>query len=309
MLASLYITDSGALEAMISKQMAISLFSSEPNIIKGFFELGDGYCIGTHNHEYVQELLDSDIAYFRAAANCENLLDCQIVKMPGLESLAAGCVVQGLLPQKGVGSNGWLQSIEDKLLEMNCEHARFYQQYPDDELAHNFKRHGYRKVEEVALLHTFSNDIIAEKDNGEVSLRAVRSERDWSLKLLLHQVTSEYPDGHSSPAQTWLEMERRKCEAGYMQPFLIYYQDQVCGSVNLALSERLGRLKNLVVHPLWRRKGIGVQAARIIARQAWELGKAAAGCFAIDDAPSLTLYQSAGYLPVTKQFEWFKTLS
>jgi hypothetical protein len=77
---------------MISKPMAISLFSSEPNIIKGFFELGDGYCIGTHNHEYVQELLDSDIAYFRAAANCENLLDCQIVKMPGLESHAAGWV-------------------------------------------------------------------------------------------------------------------------------------------------------------------------------------------------------------------------
>lgn len=93
-----------------------------------------------------------------------------------------------------------------------------------------------------------------------------------------------------------------------MEPLLIYYQDQVCGSVNLALSDRLGRLKNLVIHPRWRRRGIGVEAARLIACLARDRGKVAAGCFAINDEPSLDLYKSAGYVPVTSQIEWFKTL-
>lgn len=257
----------------------------------------------------VRELLDSDAAYFRAAANCEFLAGCQVVSMPGLESLAVGCLVQSLPPALDLHSPVWLKTLEDRIICLGSKKARFYQQCPDQELERLFLEHGYRRADEVALLNIFESTSNSENESAEVTLRAVRSDNDWAIKLSLHRETTEGPDGHWSPAEQWLDMERRKCAAGYMHPFLICCGSDVCGSVNLALGERLGRLKNLIVHPGWRRKGIAVQAARLLARLAQEHGMAAAGCFAIDHGPSLVVYQIAGYVPVTRQIEWCKVLT
>ena len=144
--------------------------------------------------------------------------------------------------------------------------------------------------------------------SGRVHLRTVRSERDWSLKLSLHRDVRRGPDGHSVDADQWVQMERLKCEAGYMEAYLIHLDDQPCGAVNFSPSARLGRLKNLVVHPHWRRRGIGVEAAREIIRLASQRGLAAAGVFALEHGPSLKLYRDAGYLPVVRQVEWYRRL-
>ena len=257
----------------------------------------------------VRELLESDAAYFCAAARCEALPDCQLVRMPGLESLAAGCVVQKITRRNWDDHSCWLHAVEARLRESGCGHARFYQQYADRGLEQNFLQGGYRPVVEIALLNKYGLCGKEGNEVGDIRLRPVRSETEWTLKLSLHRDTEKGPDGHLSQADSWLDMERRKCEAGYMEPFLIYCQDEPCGSVNLSLSGRLGRLKNLVIHPRWRRQGIGVEAARLIACLSQDHGKVAAGCFAIDDAPSLALYQNAGYVPVSKQIEWFKALT
>jgi GNAT superfamily N-acetyltransferase len=260
------------------------------------------------HHQLARELLDSDAEYFRAAANCELIAGCQVVHMPGLESLAAGCLVQNLTPALSLDFPFWLKNLEDRLLSLSSSHARFYQQYPDQRLEQCFLEHGYRRAEEIALLNVFETTSNHANESAEVTMHAVSSDQDWRIKLELHQETAEDPDGHLSPAAQWLDMERRKCAAGYMQAFLIYCGGDVCGSVNLSLGDQLGRLKNLVVHPGWRRKGIGAQAARLIAHLAQDYGMAAAGCFAINYGPSLALYQMAGYVPVTRQIEWYRDL-
>jgi ribosomal protein S18 acetylase RimI-like enzyme len=295
--------------SMNLKTIPVSVVFTTPSGTTEFFQLGESLSSAPVDRWLVRELLASDAAYFRAAACCKPLPGCQLVRMSGLESLAAGCVLQKITYQTCGGSTPWLQATEANLLDLGCTHARFYQQYPDEKLEQSFTQHGYRPVVEIALLNTFDTSTEDKNVTGEVELHPVHSEKHWSLKLSLHRDTPEDPDGHSSPALDWLDMERRKCEAGYMEPFLIYFQGQPCGAVNLAISERLGRLKNLVIHPEWRRRGIGEEAARLITGLAQHRGKAAAGCFAINDEPSLALYQSAGYVPVTRQIEWYKKLS
>ncbi|MCZ6831580.1 MAG: hypothetical protein O7F73_18705, partial [Gammaproteobacteria bacterium] len=166
----------------------------------GFFCLEEGVSPEARYHGLARELLESDAAYFCAAAHCETLPGCQLVHMLGLESLAAGCVVQRITCQNHGSFSFWLQAVEARLLDLDCTHARFYQQYPDNMLEQSFTQHGYRPVVEIALLNTFDTTIEAENETKEIQLRPVRSERDWSLKLSLHRDTPQDPDGHSSTA-------------------------------------------------------------------------------------------------------------
>jgi ribosomal protein S18 acetylase RimI-like enzyme len=268
----------------------------------------DGCKVLMAGEELILELFLSDANYFRTCARMERSMGCEIVQMRGLESLAAGCLVQGL-EHRSCDSHATLVALENRLQELGCTRARFYQQFPDPGLEAQFSLLGYRRVEEIALLNTSFDGAALTREEGEVTLVAVNSEVDWSKKLLLHDAVKEDPDGHASAAKDWVEMERYKSDAGYMQPYLIYCQGEVSGAVNLSLSQNLGRLKNLVIHPDWRRRGVGVKAARLIAGLARHHGKSAAGCFAIDNEPSLNLYKSAGYVPVSRQIEWLKVFS
>ena len=258
--------------------------------------------------ELLEELLESDAAYFRAAAQCENVEGFRISHMPGLESLAAACVVHRISKHDNCDQPQWLQAVEQRILALACRHGRFYQQHTDAELENQLRDNGYRPVREIALLNTYDNPGFHEKNDDSIQLRPVRTERDWSLKLSLHQEIPKGPDGHISRAETWLQMERMKCAAGYMEPFLIFSEDTACGAVNYAPGSRIGRLKNIVIHPRWQRKNIGAHAARLIANIAKDRGMAAAGCFALEDGRALNMYRKAGYAPATVQTEWYKLL-
>ena len=260
------------------------------------------------NPELIEELLESDAAYFRAAAECEELLGFRISHMPGLESLAAACVVHKIANTDDGARAKWIPALENRISGLGYEHARFYQQYPDAEMEKQFRQSGYRPAEEIALLNTFRKLPPAGSGAATAELRPVRSEQDWSLKLALHREIPQGPDGHLSGAETWVRMERRKCAAGYMEPFLIVQGGEVCGAVNFAPGSRIGRLKNIVIHPRWQRKGMGVQAASLIARLAKDRGKKVAGCFAMSQGHAVKMYRKAGYFPVARQTEWYKNL-
>ena len=258
--------------------------------------------------DLLEDLLESDVAYFRAAAACEDVLGLRISYMPGLESLAAACVVHQISAPPGDKLPQWLQVLEHRISILGFGHARFYQQRPDAQLEKQFRKNGYRPAQEIALLNTFEDKSLTGDGDTKVRLQPVLTEGDWSLKLKLHQAISHDPDGHVSLAETWLQMEQQKCDAGYMEPYLIFREEVVCGAVNYAPGGRIGRLKNIVVHPRWRHKGIAVQAARIIAHMAKERDMVAAGCFAMEDGPAINMYRNAGYFPVTCQTEWYKCL-
>ena len=258
--------------------------------------------------ELLQELLDSDVAYFHAAAKCEDLSGYRISRMPGLESLPAACVAHPIPGYTGTAGTGWLGLLEKRLSETGCGHARIYQQVPDDSLAKHFLQNGCRAAEEIALLSPHEGQEHGETDTSGVRLRPVNSDADWSLKISVHRDIPQGPDGHASQAEKWVQMERLKCEAGYMEPFLIMAGQHTCGAVNFAPGFRIGRLKNIVISPGWRRKGVGERAASLIIMMARGRGFEVAGCFAMKSGRALNMYRKAGYFPAAQQTEWFKKL-
>ena len=75
--------------------------------------------------ELLEELLESDVAYFRAAAAYEDVLGLRISYMPGLESLAAACVVHQISTPPGDKFPQRLQVLEDRISILGFGHARF----------------------------------------------------------------------------------------------------------------------------------------------------------------------------------------
>ncbi len=255
----------------------------------------------------LEDLLVSDLDYFCAAARSERLPCCTLYRMPGLESLAAGCVVHDIDVGLAAQDSNWLHKIETYLRNCGYKHARFYQQQRAPNLIKQFLEGDYRRVHEVALIAEVETKRQS-SDMLDIELRPVVTDEDWAKKLELHHDVAEDPDGHSSQAEKWVDMERQKCAAGYMAAFFICANNDICGTVNLSLTTRIARLKYLVVHPLWRRKGIGICAAAQFVHLAKIHGRPAAGCFALSNVAALQMYKRAGYIPIGEQIEWFKVL-
>jgi ribosomal protein S18 acetylase RimI-like enzyme len=67
-------------------------------------------------------------------------------------------------------------------------------------------------------------------------------------------------------------------------------------------------MKNIVVDPAYRRRGIGTAVASAFGTLAAAMGCEAAGCFGIKDETGARIYRRAGYRVVTRQTEWIKPL-
>jgi len=254
----------------------------------------------------INELFESDTLYFEAGAVCVEVDGAIIANMPGLENLAAGCVVQRIDMQiVSTDPEAWLDNIELHLKKLAIHRARIYIQSHNDIVSTALRNRGYRPVDEVALLlHTNSRHI----QDKSVTLRPILDQEGWDERLSVYRCIERGPDGHVSPPEQWIEMEITKCNTGYMLPYLIYKNEDVCGAVNLAVHQHLVRLKNMVIHPDFRRKNCGASAAGLFSDLAKQYGKFAAGCYAIENQASLPMYKKAGYLPVGKQTEWLKEI-
>lgn len=256
---------------------------------------------------WLDDLFSSEYSYFETGAQLEELNGATLVWMPGLESLAAGCVLQRLQEDSiGAEAEQWLKTVQQRLQTLGVYRARIYQRYADPHLEQALNQHGYQANQEVALLASAYNHAL--ESATSVQLRAVTTEADWLKKLALQKKLSQGPDGHTSPAQLWLKMERIKADLGYMKPYLAIKEGQVCGAVCAAPSDNILRLKNLVVAPEYRRQGVGREIALYLRTLAYQQQFEAVACFAIQSAPSLMMYQQAGYMAVSQQTEWVKAL-
>jgi predicted GNAT family acetyltransferase len=93
-----------------------------------------------------------------------------------------------------------------------------------------------------------------------------------------------------------------------MQPYLVRRQGDVVAAACAAASGPLLRLKNVVVDPAHRRRGVATALAVRFAGLAAELGFSATGCFAIEGEVAMGIYVRAGYREATSQVEWMLEL-
>lgn len=248
-----------------------------------------------------ETLLESDSRYFEMAADIELASGATIAHMPGLIHIAAGCVVHRLRRQwDPYTAAAGVEAIEGRLAELGCLRPRFYLTNPLPQLEHALEARGYRPRGELGMI---TRDLSPTK-REDVRLRLVADEKDWDHKLRLHADCPLTPDGYATPPHDWVAMERRKCELAGMKPFLIQALGRICGAVNAIDMGELWRLKNLVIHPEFRQRGVAAAAVRALAHEARMAGGQALGSFALADGMGWRTYLRAGLTVITRQVEW-----
>jgi ribosomal protein S18 acetylase RimI-like enzyme len=260
-----------------------------------------------HADELARELVASDCRYFEAGARIHALGPGEIARLPGFETIAAGCVVQRLRPERLhlAGVPSWIAQVEDRLRALGAALSRWYVVGDAADLSRALAAAGYARRTELGFL------LDAQASRSAVpglSLRAVETDRHWAAKLRLHRRAAMGPDGHETPPRLWVDLERRKAATGYMRPYLVELEGAVCGAVSASRQGPLLRMKNIVIDPAFRRRGLATAVARGFGSLAAAAGCAAAGCFGVDGDAGARVYRRAGYRVVTEQIEWIKPL-
>ncbi len=253
--------------------------------------------------EWARDLLESDRRYFEADAEIIPIPGAVIARLTGAETLGAGCVVLRIdAGRVAADADPWLSDVEVRLRQLGARRARLYLEAPQNSLDSALRRRGYRSRTEYGLARPAGS---AGEDLG-VELVPAEDEAGWSSRLDLMRRIEHFPDGHAGEAEAWIAMERRKHRSGYLRPYLIQAGGNVVGAVAAAACGSILRMKNLVVDPAHRRRGIASATAVVFADLAARQGFAAAGCFALEGEPGVVLYPRAGYREVARQTEWVR---
>lgn len=254
-------------------------------------------------HAWARDLLESDRRYFEADAELLHLPGAVIVALRGAETLAAGCVVQRIdAAQAAPDAEAWLMDVERRLRALGSPRARLYLDAPHAPLERALRRRGYRPRVEFGFVRPADGGA----DGSDIELLPAEDESGWVTRRVLMGREGRAPDGHSIDPELWVAMERRKHRTGYMRPYLIRRGGEIVGAVCTAPCGSLLRMKNLVVDPAHRRRGVATATAVRFARLAKEGGFTATGCFALEGEPGLAVYPRAGYSPSARQTEWVR---
>lgn len=278
-------------------------------------------------------LLDSDRRYFELGADTVAIDGAVLCRMTGLESLAGAVVVQRVDDGAIADPERWVAEVDCRLRDAGVGLARVYladRSHHPTPLESALASAGYRPRVEIGYLATVSELAThlpartcsgvtgtgvgagagARPETGPaVALRAVASDDAWEEKHKLHAGSAVASDGHESPAADWVELERRKCETGGMEAFLIEVESEVCGAVaTLPIPGQVLRAKNVFVHPDRRRLGLASETIRVLARRARKEGFAATGIFGVEGNAGNAVYVGLGMTPVVRQVEWARNL-
>ena len=250
-------------------------------------------------------LLRTDAEYFAAAAEELRFTGGRLLRMRGLEQVPAGCiaVADKVTP-------AFLAQASELASASGASLLRFYTPLGDAtsegqlldagldcSVEHGFAIAAGQETKDFLSIGTVAAEV-----------RPVRGDGDWRRKLELAASLEQLPDGKQATAAAWTELERRKCEAGYMEAYLIELDDQACGAFAMAPRGGLLRLKNLVVHPDYRGRGLARAAVRHAVGHAGENGFEWVGAFAIAGGTGQRLYERCGFAAITSQVEWSRPL-
>lgn len=260
-----------------------------------------------------RHLLRSEEKYFEIGAVGETLDGGRLGWMPGLCDVPAACVVH--VRRSPARPHDWLHEVEGRLRELGVPTSRIYTRNGEDDLARALVRSGYTARRELGFVAADTPPRTKAPSEGggvrspgaSVVLERVEGATGWRRKLELHRTVQVGPDGHRVPPNRWVELERRKSRSRVFRPFLIRRDREVCGAVSTLEVDSLLRMKNLVVHPALRRRGVGRSVVALLHDTASDRGLAL-GCFAIAGGPGERLYRAAGLRPVTSVIEWRRPL-
>lgn len=241
-----------------------------------------------------EAVLDSDRAYFAAGAESIALPGGAIFHMPDFPDItAAGC--GHLLDNAGSerDAEGWITRLVEGFASLGRDYARVYLSRPSPRLASALIARGFVANRETAFaaapLGGFSPP-----STSAFALHRITTESDWADKLALHLRAKTSPDGKSGQPADWTAFERRKTEAGYMQPFLILRDGRPVATFSIAVLRDMLRVKNVVVDPGFRNQGAASAAIGFCCALAEEVKLQSIGLLALTGGAGERLYTSRG---------------
>ncbi|HEX8771576.1 MAG TPA: GNAT family N-acetyltransferase [Acidimicrobiales bacterium] len=250
-------------------------------------------------------LIESDRRYFELGADVVAIEGAVVACMPGLETLAGACVVHRVESARIIADpDEWVGATIDHLRGIGCSVARIYLVAPDARFDEALAGAGFVKRLEIGYAAVGA----VTTGRTDVVLRPVDGELGWEVKRKLHAGSETAADGHDSPSDDWVELERRKCATGGMAAFLVEADGDVCGAVATLELPAMIRAKNLFVHPGRRREGIAAGAMGALSHEAAARGKEAVGIFGVPGNLGDAVYRRLGMKPVVSQFEWSRSL-
>lgn len=244
-------------------------------------------------------LIASDIRYFELGARIDSIAGVRLAWMPGLAGMPAGCVV--------LDADGWatrtdaaaaLDAVEEGVASVGGCRVRLYFERETPAMAETLQGRGYRSRDETGLL------LLRRAPGADrVSLQQVEDAAGWALKRALHVECPDFPDGHDTTPERWVELEHRKSQTGGMVPWLIRVDDVVAGTACTIEQEDLLRLKNIVIHRALRRRGIASAAVAAFGMMGERSGRTL-GFFGVSGTPGERVYRRCGMTPVVRWVEW-----
>jgi ribosomal protein S18 acetylase RimI-like enzyme len=247
--------------------------------------------------------LETDRSYFEMGARLKPLPGAVLAWMPGLTECAAGAVIHRVdTAIVGPLAGSWVSAAESAFRSAGATLARIYLDAPDPQVADLLDNAGYQRREELLFGHDLP------PPSPGLRLHPVRSEADWQRKRRFHEMVEESPDGHPNRACDWVALERCKCRHG-MQAYWAEVDGEVAGMIGLIRGDGIARLKNLVVHPAYRRQSVGIAImahAAVISRAE---GLPCQCVLAVSGEAGEQLYRAAGMKVIGSQFEWSKPLA
>lgn len=252
---------------------------------------------------WLEQLIESDRLYFEWGARRDVIEHATIAWMPEFRHLAGAAVVHRVRAGDVSQPSKWIAAVESALGDRGIALGRIYLDHESVALEATLEAAGWARRREIAVLAGIVGSRSALRN-----VRLVRiDDEQWDEKTRLHRECGEMPDGYDPDGDAYVEMERCREAAGPLRFYLAETRDHVVGTVGLALIGGLLRLKNLLVRPADRARGLGHAIVEEALAIASEVRAERAGCFAIEGR-ARSLYEDCGFRSIGCQIEWSKPL-
>lgn len=247
--------------------------------------------------------LETEQIYFELCARLEDLAGAILAWTPDFVAAPAASVIHRVEPDLIAGrGRDWLAGAEGRLVDRGIRLARIYLMARHTGMEALLSDAGYACREEIV----FADSLPA--PSPLLAFRPIVTEQDWARKQAFHEEVLESPDGHAEGAAGLASLERHKCAHG-MEAFIGEIDDRVIGVAGAIWGDGIVRIKNLLVHPDFRRQSVATALMAHIAAHGRSRGIDEQCLVALKGGAGEMLYRSLGMTDLGSCFEWSKRLT
>ena len=244
----------------------------------------------------------SELDYYQLSARVATGPGWIATQMPGFEHVvSAGYCCCDLVPSEPAIATKMLAATESAAHAMGAIYTRLYTRDSNPMLRSVLGRLGFQSRRESIHVHNLHPPPAVHVD--AVDETPVLAEAAWQAKEQLHSTSMQLSDGHNAAAADWVRIQRRKAATGSVAFFLYQMDGTAVATAGLMRSGSVIRIKDVFVHPDYRRKRIARTALALLCRHVED---APVVLFALDGSAGHQLYRSMGFETVGSVYEWIR---